>query len=388
MQHLRKVLVALFLALFWVTAWKYCEVNFISCDSDFGSNVRMFVDFWDLRAYFNDGKWFTTGTQPYIDVPSEYPQVATLLFGWVHWFGRNELRKAAAREIYFRAFRLIMILTGYITFLLLEYMRTKKKWLALLLFLPAPLYFLFNRFDILPAFLCLLALFFIQRKNWYVAAFLLAVSAMTKWYAVLLMPSFVMYAWFIDKKIPWKPVLLFVMTIILITLPTYIAGGFDALLLPYRYHMKRSLELVSLPKLLVSNFKVDNISEKVVVMFFICLQLLASAISFFFHIESFTKLVNWWILVVGCFVLFSQIYSPQWILWVLPFLLLIVEDAFDIGLVIIFGILTYVGYPLAFDGMPSVLPIVHISNLIILFILMMRSASRLNWKFANPFAYS
>lgn len=388
MRHLRKILVALFLTVFWVASWKYCEYNFRSCDSDFAPNVRAFVDFWDLRTYYDNGTWFTAGTQPYIDVPSEYPQVATYIFGWVHWFGRNESRKIAAREIYFRTFRLIMLLTGYATFLLLEHMRSGKKWLALLLFLPAPLYFIFNRFDILPALLCLLALFFIQRKNWSVAAILLAVSAMTKWYAVLLMPSFMMYAWMIDKKIPWKPALLFALTILLIVLPTYIAGGFDALLLPYQFHMKRGLELVSLPNLLMSGFKINAASEKTIALIFTSLQLLAAAVSFLFRIESFEKLANWWVLVIGGYIIFSQIYSPQWILWVLPFLLLIVEDTLDMGLIFLFGVLTYVGFPLAFDGMPSILPLLHISNMAFLFILMIRSAFRINWKFANPFAYS
>ena len=381
MKHLRKILVALFLILFWGVIWKYCEDNF-------GSKVRLFVDVWDLRTYYNNGKWFPAVLQPYVDVPSEYPQVATYLFGWVHWFVIDLPRRGLAREIYFRAFRLIMLLTGYATFLLLEHMKERKKWIPLLLFLPGPLYFVFNRYDILPAFLCLLAFFFIKRLNWPIAAFLLAVATMTKWYAILLMPSFVAYAWFVDKKIPWKSVVVFALTIILIALPTYITGGVDGLLLPYQFHMNRASEAASLPSLVVSGFPVEPIIAKIVIWVFFGLQLLASAVSLMFRIDSIEGLASWWILCVGGFVLFSRIYSPQWILWVLPMLLLEVEDAFDVGLIILYGTLTYIGFPLVYDGMRSAMLFVHLSNLALLFTLMLRSTTRISWKFANPFTYS
>lgn len=380
-QHLRKVLVVLFLVLFWGVVWKFGEENF-------GSDLRLVIDIWDLRTYYNNGKWFPTGTQPYLDVPSEYPQVATYIFGWVHWFGAGEPRAGVAREIYFRAFRMIMLLLGYATFLAVEFMRERKKWLALLLFLPGPLYFLFNRFDILPAFLCLLAFLFIRWQKWSVAAFLLAVSAMTKWYAILLMPSFLVCAWWMDKKIPWKPAVVFALTIFLIALPTYMAGGFDALALPYQFHLNRASETASLPDLIMSGFTMTAFSEKMATWIFLGLQLLASAMSFFFRIDSFEKLGRWWILVMGGFILFSRIYSPQWILWVLPFLLLLVEDAFDIWLIVLYGTLTYVGFPLAYDAMRSIMLAVHLANLALLFVLMIRFASRMEWKFANPAAYS
>lgn len=379
MRHWRKISVALFLLLLWGFVWKFGEENF-------GSQIRYFVDIWDLRAYYNNGKWFPAGTQPYVDVPSEYPQVATYIFGWVHLFGADEPRAGVAREIYFRAFRMLMLLAGYATFLLVEFMKERKKWLALLLFLPGPLYYLFNRFDILPALFCLLAFLFIRRQNWSIAAFLLAVSAMTKWYSILLMPSLMVYIWRMDKKIPWKPALVFALTILWIALPTYLAGGVDALLLPYAFHLNRASETASLPNLLISGLGLS--SEKTTTFVFLSLQLLPSILSFFFRIDSLEKLGRWWIVILGAFILFSRIYSPQWILWILPFLLLLLDDAFEIGLTLLYGTLTYLGFPLAYDGMRSILLGVHLASLAILFILIIRSASRLDWKFTNPLVYS
>lgn len=376
MRHLQKTLVALFLLLFWGFVWKYGEENF-------GSDVRFFVDIWDLRTYYNNGKWFPMGAQPYVDVPSEYPQVATYLFGWVHRFGADQPRAGVAREVYFRAFRMIMLLTAYAVFLLLEYMRESRKWIPLLLFLPGPLYYIFNRFDILPAFFCLLALWFVKRRNWLGAAILLAVAAMTKWYALLLMPSLLAYAWQADGKIPWKPALAFALTVAGIALPTFLAGGLDALLLPYTFHFNRASEPASLAGVLIS--ALGPFSEKPVANIFLVLQILPSALSFFFSVRSFERLTAWWFLVVGGFVFFSRIYSPQWILWVLPMLLLLVEETFDIGLIVLYGVLAYIGFPLAYDGMPSALLGVHLAALGCLFLLMLRFARRLHWQFAIPF---
>lgn len=378
MRHLQKTLVALFLLLFWGFVWKYGEENF-------GSDVRFFVDIWDLRTYYNNGKWFPMGAQPYVDVPSEYPQVATYIFGWVHWFGVDQPRAGVAREVYFRAFRMIMLLTAYAAFLLLESMRERKKWIPLLFFLPGPLYYIFNRFDILPAFFCLLALYFIKRQNWLIAAFLLAVAAMTKWYAVLLIPSLLAYTWGVDGKIPWKPALVFALTVIWIALPTYLTGGLDALLLPYTFHFNRASEPASLPGVIVSSL--DLPGDRTIALVFLFLSLLASVLSFFFRITSFERLTIWWLLIVGGFVLFSRIYSPQWILWVLPMLLLLVEDAFDIGLILLYGMLTYAGFPVVYDVVPSTLPAIHLASLGCLLLLMLRFARRLDWRLAVPFGY-
>jgi len=52
------------------------------------------------------------------------------------------------------------------------------------------------------------------------------------------------------------------------------------------------------------------------------------------------------------------------------------------------GTLTYIGFPLVYDGMRSAMLFVHLSNLALLFTLMLRSTTRISWKFANPFTYS
>src|SRR5688572_18249113 len=89
-----QLFVGLLLLLIWKFSWDYLQFN-----SE--PPIRAVGDIWDLRVYYNNGKWFPNGTQPYVDVPSEYPQVATYFFGWMHWFSRNAVRPGIGREIYF-----------------------------------------------------------------------------------------------------------------------------------------------------------------------------------------------------------------------------------------------------------------------------------------------
>jgi hypothetical protein len=194
------LLVGLILLLVWKLAWDYLALNP-------EQPVRALGDIWDLRVYYNNGKWFPNGTQPYVDVPSEYPQVATYFFGWIHWFSRNAEKPGVGREIYFHTFSLFMAGFAYLNFMLLTNMLSSRKWLALFLFLPGPLYYTLFRFDALPAFLCLLAVYFVRKRAWNSAAILLAIATLTKWYAFLLIPPLMAHIWSVDRRIPWLPFL-------------------------------------------------------------------------------------------------------------------------------------------------------------------------------------
>lgn len=143
-----------------------------------------------------------THSVPYRDVFSEYPQIPTLLFGLVHIPFLSQPDEDVAYVKYSALFSLLMIgvligLAGLIGRML---RREKLKYIFFLL-LPAPLYFAFNRFDVLPALICTLALFMVQKKNWEYAAILLAIGTFTKWYPALLLLPILMY---LQKTDPQK----------------------------------------------------------------------------------------------------------------------------------------------------------------------------------------
>jgi hypothetical protein len=208
--------------------------------------VRLFSDPYDRGVYFERGKWFTDGTLPI----SEYPQVPTLLFGLNHltsmWLGPD-----TQLAVYFAFFSLEMLLVLFLFFkVLLELLPTEYGSYAFLVLLPPTLWFTYNRFDILPAYLCLLAYSAATKKRWLMVSIVLAIATFTKWYPILLFPGFFVYATTIESKFQWKMIAGFSMTSAVIVLLTYLYGGLETILAPYKFHMARSMEYIALPVLM------------------------------------------------------------------------------------------------------------------------------------------
>lgn len=320
--------------------------------NDLGSHIRYFSDDYDRGIYYERGLWLPNGQVPYRDVISEYPQVPTYLFGLFHipFLGeKDELLAYLKHSSLFTAVMLVVLfaLIGQIYRLL-----PTAKNRAFLLLLPAPLYFTLNRFDVLPAYLCMLSVVLIHNKKWNSAAVVLGIAAMTKWYPILLMPAFLAYAFQVERRINWQMIVWFAVTCFVIVLPTLLMGGVDALLVPYRFQGIRDVETLSLPALIgrvqVAIFQ-QPINNGFYVYGFLLLQASASFVSLFARIKNVEKLVQWCILIITTFVLFARIYSPQWILWILPFLILAARNDLDVAIIIIYGIVTYLGFPIIFD---------------------------------------
>jgi hypothetical protein len=51
-------------------------------------------------------------------------------------------------------------------------------------------------------------------------------------------------------------------------------------------------------------------------------------------------------------------------------------------LIVAYGVLTYVGFPITYDLKPAILPFVNLLGLLPLFILVVRYAARVKWRFA------
>ncbi len=312
--------------------------------------IRWFNDHNDRLAYMQDGVWLAEGGIPYKDVPSEYPQVPTYLFGLLYLFARGD----SETTIYFwhsSIFSLLMLAALFLTIRLLYTTLPERKWRAWLMLLPASLYFTYNRFDILPAFLCLAAYLAITDKKSLLAGLLLGIGAFTKWYPALLLPPFLTYNYSLRKRLDWKLLAAFAGTCILIILPTLLTAGWDGFLSPYRMHAGRGLEQVSLPALLeLAAQRVGwALDEASIGRAFLLLQLLLVPVSLFVRVDDGDKLLQWVILITGAFILFSQIFSPQWMLWLLPFLILSIRRTSDLVLILLYNLFAYLAFPVGMD---------------------------------------
>jgi hypothetical protein len=316
--------------------------------SNCSSNVRLFNDDYDRSIYAMRGAWALNRTVPYRDEPSEYPQLATYLLGVPYL-----LAGQAARDyrVYSAIVSAIMLAFLYGAIVLLYRMLPARKARAYLMLLPGALYFSYNRFDIVPSVLVLASLFFLQRGRQIAAAVCLAGGALTKWYPGLLLFTFVSYRWTIDRRIDWRMILAFAATCLAILIPTAAAGGIAAIMQPYIIHANRGFEWVALPVLILSasEWLGVHIDASVLTHTFMACTFIPVAFSAFSRIGTFEQVVDWAIIVTGTFVLFTRIWSPQWVLWLLPLMILNARTPSDIRWIVAYGVLSYVSFPLLFD---------------------------------------
>ncbi len=313
-----------------------------------GRTGRLLSDPYDRGTYFQRGIWLIEGT-PMI---SEYPQIPTLLFGVNHlvtaWIPAN-----MQVAVYSALFSLEMFLVVFIFFkVLLEILPPGLSNYAFLLLLPPTLYFTYNRFDILPAFLCLIAYSAAARRRWILAAIILALATFTKWYPILLFPGFFIYATKLESKFQWKMIIGFILTSVVIVLLSYLQGGLNSLLAPYQFHLARDMEYIALPVLLENlarGLTGTQINLPYFFLLFFVIQVSGPILVLFIKLDSLDALVHYCIVVTGLFVLFSRIWSPQWFLWLLPFLIISAKDIKTAGLITAYNIVTYLSFPVIFD---------------------------------------
>lgn len=340
---------------------------------------RLVNDPFDRSVYFERGKWFTESTLPI----SEYPQIPTFLFGINHltsmWL--DEYLQLGAYIAFFSLGMLIVLFLFAKT--LLELLPTNFENYIFLVLLPPTIYFSYNRFDILPAYFCLLAYSAATRRQWITTSILLALGMFTKWYPVLLFPGFFMYAQSRESKFQWNMIVAFGATSFLIVLLTWLYGGTETVIAPYQFHAARGMEQAALPVILdnlIRSLWGSHINASLFFLIFFLLQLIAPILIFLVKIDSLDALIDYSIVTIGFFIFFSRIWSPQWFLWLLPFLILSAKNWRMFWLIVVYNTVTYISFPFIYDRYGSTSIQVIISSMLIyliLFLVILRSIMNL-----------
>jgi len=320
--------------------------NFILVDNQ-GSQTRLFNDDVDRLSYYEKGHAISSGQTPYRDFASEYPQVSTYLF-YVPFLIRAGIDAHQFNVI----FSGLMAAFALGSIVLLGNLLGNGRRKALLLLLPACLYFTFNRFDVIPCFVGLAALWLLARNRLSLSGFALGVGFLTKWYLALLLPIFLVYAARSNRKAAWWMCGVFLVTVAAILLPTFVAGGLDALLSPYLFHLNRPMNQESLPYLLnilFERFFQVDFSRSSAMLVFLVLQFSMVPVCIGAKIDSIEKVMKWSALTVLVFLLFAKFYSPQWILWVAPLLILATRGWWAVASLIALDVATYLYFPVVYD---------------------------------------
>lgn len=347
---------------------------------NFRNEMGFLNDYGDKMVYAVRGSWYPYSEAPYTGVPSEYPQIATYFFalpyvilgfpgpidtrliGEVETFVKSEfptnpnmpsaphLRNKLFMRYAF-VFSLLMVPFLFFSILIVYELRPDRKYLAFLMLLPGGLFFTHNRFDIIPAFLGLLAIYLISKNRFRLSAFVIALGFLTKWYLALLLPVFLSYYYTRRRKVNWQLILVFVITCIALILPTILSGGLKGLLAPYVTQLSRGLDQPSLSFLI--NIFLDrgfglDINNSYFAGASLVLQFSMIPLCVTSRVDSVDKVIRWTLLSVLVFIIFARINSPQWILWVSPLLILTASGRMSVAGIILLDLLTYLQFPILF----------------------------------------
>jgi hypothetical protein len=217
---------------------------------------------------------------------------------------------------------------------------------GLVLALPPVLYFAVNRFDMLPVLLSAASLACLGRKRYLGSAVCLALAVLLKMYPLLLAPLVLRYLWSrpSDRPALNRWLFGFVAAMALFLLPPLLMWGMEAVLAPYSYQLGRAPFLWTIYGYLVperlewndlfgSGFRAGTL-------------ILVEAALLWRPIGDMRSLLRRAAIIVVVFINLSIFYSPQWILWLLPFLIPLARDEPSFGwLMAILACVTYVNWP-------------------------------------------
>jgi hypothetical protein len=261
--------------------------------------------------------------------------------------------------------------------LCLREMGAPPAW-ALVLFLPGPAFYAFNRFDVLPMVLVLGAVLALLRERLLLAGVLLGLATMTKIWPIALAPLFVSHRlsctwrargggtwrWLAREALAPAAACIAVCAGVL-AISYWQAGsgerGFDAMTRVYLWHDQERkanhssvLALMTAPERWgwVQSAQRDRWEQ----LFKYAMVLPTLVLSLFglrtkaalLHAAGFTAL--------AC-VIFQKFFSPQWVLWVLPLLLPLAGRAKSYRVLLpLLAVLIYVQLPLLFYGDSKITP--------------------------------
>lgn len=328
-------------------------------------NLRLFFDYWDLTIYYAEGKWTVTNEVLFLDVKTEYPLFANLLFGAVRWFGQFlvPLVRPRTPEFLLGYVDLMAFLWIWLSGSFLLYVYLAKKSLHLnprnlwLWVSPAPLYFALYRFDLYPVLAIFAAVWFLKENRLVPAMLMLGLCIALKGYGMIYLPALFVYLWqregFVRSAL-WNALAL--APFVLGNLLVLALLGMDAMLMPYENQFGRGLNGESTYDALI--FLVQYVSEsgagalKAATLDAkptLLLHAATALVSMALRPRTLEELARCFYFSTMAFISCSTFYSPQFVLWVLPFVCFIESPGIRRG-TILFSLLTYLYFPVLFDS--------------------------------------
>ena len=304
-------------------------------------------DWQDIHVYFESSHWVLGGGTLYRDVPSEYPLLANLVFAAVRLLSQAV---PVLADPYDRFAWVWVSLMLPLWFVVLHRLWTRFPRPALFLWLtPASLYFGLYRFDAAAVLLSLLCVEAIHEDRVRRAALMLGLVTALKGYSLFLLPAFAVYVW--RRRGFGEAVLASLINVApfaVANLVTLGFGGVEGLMFAYRFHAARWLNgestwdaIAYLTGPAIRDW-LPRFTKLPPVLEAACALIAAG-----FRPREPRDLMRAFLFATTGFISFSVFYSPQFVLWLVPF---VADFAWPLAawLVVATSWLTFAYFPVAF----------------------------------------
>lgn len=312
--------------------------------------LNSFIDLWDMSYYFESISRVAAGQIPYVDFPFDYPILAWIPIALAY----KIIPTLPGFFLVFEFFMLICDGLSIAGMYLIAYKiwgsKTRAFRAGLLYAIALPVaYFTLVRFDPLPVCIMIWAVWLTIRGETMEGYFTALIGYLVKIFPIVLMPFFILWnakGKDLKKEIFWGGLLTAAFVIpSIMQLGTFTgrvgsSGQVYANTPSYLLHMY-FLNIFHLP---VKAEQISMVLYGLAGIVFIWLT-----IAFLRARKSPVMLLTTLLLAIFMIVFVARLHSPQYIMWYLPFLCLLVSDDtyLTVGL-ILFDLIAYLEFPILF----------------------------------------
>ncbi len=320
---------------------------------------QSFIDMYDTVIYFNYAVNVLHGMVPYADFSVEYPQlffIAALL----PLIPAIIVQDANA---YVPAFRVLMSVFDIFTAVLVYFIAArlfdqKKALLSGLLYAAAfaSAYFVITKYDAFPTFLLVLSLFLFVNGKEIAGYFTSGIGFLVKWFPAIPLPYYLMFDLKSkrDKNEIIRSIVITAIGILIVFIP-FLILNYSGFLDTYSRHVGRASEALSF--VFYIDFILNNLAgftrsfEAASIFLMVILELLFIWYYWKYKKADYKTLCAFIFFSIFIFVLLNKVFSPQYMLWLTPFLALFLADSLqNILIFFISQAWLYLEFPLLFRG--------------------------------------
>jgi hypothetical protein len=329
--------------------------------------LSSFIDLFDIGFYFQYGVKIWAGQIPYVTFDYYYPPLS--LFSILLPFFFASLFKSAA--VYVFAHQVLMCAFDLGTTLLVYLVALKfydQKGAFLSGFLSATAisaaYFVITKFDSFPTFVLFLslALFLYGRESTGYAA--TAAGFLVKWFPIVAYPYYLIHEHLMGKenRLLVRRILVGAVTVLVFTLP-FIILSWQGFLFSYTFNiapinqsqfLTQSQSLAYYLDYIVSSAGGSPFFGRIISPLMVLAQLALLALYWRIGSKDLRVLFSFIFLAVLVFMLFIPYASPQYIIWVTPFLAIFLARSWKEHLLFYaYQVWVYLEFPLLFQNLYS-----------------------------------